>query len=128
MKQKTAIIAVIGMMLASCGPKKEHMKVQDEFMPLEAGAVHIDGFLDDYICNSITHWNKGVVPYASFVDFFRHGRPKFALGEMWGKAVRSGCMFYRYTQDPELKEILKATVADLLTAQRENGSISCSEI
>lgn len=127
MKQKTAIIAVIGMMLASCGPKQEPVKVQDEFTPLEAGAVRLDGFLDDYIRHSITQWNKGVVPYASFVDFFRHGRPQFALGEMWGKAVRSGCMFYRYTQDPELKSILDGTIQDMLSAQRPDGSISCSE-
>ncbi|MGN0053134.1 MAG: beta-L-arabinofuranosidase domain-containing protein [Bacteroides sp.] len=36
-----------------------------------------------------------------------------------------GCMFYRYTQDPELKAILRATVADLLETERSNGSISC---
>lgn len=34
-------------------------------------------------------------------------------------------MFYRYTQDPELKAILRATVADLLETERSNGSISC---
>jgi DUF1680 family protein len=45
---------------------------------------------------------------------------------MWGKAVRSGCMFYRYTQDAELKRILDETVKDMLTAQRPNGSISCT--
>ena len=59
------------------------------------------------------------------VDFFRNGRSQFALGEMWGKAVRSGCMFYRYTADPELKEILSQTVKDLLSTVRPNGSISC---
>lgn len=57
--------------------------------------------------------------------FFRNGRSQFALGEMWGKAVRSGCMFYRYTADPELKEILSQTVKDLLSTVRPNGSISC---
>ncbi len=127
MKQTTAILALIGIMLISCGPKQEPVNVQDEFKPLEPGAVHFEGFLEDYIRHSITHWNKGIVPYSSFVDFFRHGRPQFALGEMWGKAVRSGCMFYRYTQDPELKSILDATVQDMLSTQRPDGSISCSE-
>jgi uncharacterized protein len=47
---------------------------------------------------------------------------------MWGKAVRSGCMFYRYTRDAELKHILQKTVADLLTTRRANGSYSCSEV
>ncbi|MCK3683465.1 beta-L-arabinofuranosidase domain-containing protein [Maribellus sp. YY47] len=102
-------------------------KVQDKFSVLPSGAVQLDGYLDGYIQKSIKNWNKGVVPYASFVDFFRNGRPQFALGEMWGKAVRSGCMFYRYTQDPELKRIMEATVKDLLSAQRADGSISCIE-
>jgi DUF1680 family protein len=37
-------------------------------------------------------------------------------------------MFYRYTQDPELAAILKATVYDLLTTRRTNGSISCVDV
>jgi DUF1680 family protein len=103
-------------------------KVEDRQYPLPPGAVRLSGFLENDIQNSIEHWNKGVVPYAGFVDFFRNGRRQFALGEMWGKAVRSGCMFYRYTQDPELKRILEATVKDILTTQQSNGSISCVRI
>ena len=99
--------------------------VHDAIRPLPAGAVRLDGFFENDIRNSIDHWNKGVVPYAAMVDFFRNGRSQFALGEMWGKAVRSGCMFYRYTADPELKEILSQTVKDLLSTVRPNGSISC---
>jgi len=102
--------------------------VEDRITPLPAGAVQLQGALEAHIQNSIKHWNKGVVPYAGFVQMFRTGRGNFAQGEMWGKAVRSGCMFYRYTQDPELKLVLKATVADLLTTRRDNGSISCSEV
>ena len=100
-------------------------KVHDAIRPLPAGAVRLDGFFENDIRNSIDHWNKGGVPYAAMVDFFRNGRSQFALGEMWGKAVRSGCMFYRYTADPELKEILSQTVKDLLSTVRPNGSISC---
>lgn len=103
-------------------------KIKDRQQPLAPNKVHLHGYLDNYIDNSIQHWNKGDLPYHEFVDFFRKGRPQFALGEMWGKAVRSGCMFYRYTQDPELKRMMDETVTDLLTTQRENGSISCVEI
>ena len=99
--------------------------VQDEYQPLPPGAVRLTGYLECDIQNSIEHWNKGVVPYEKLVDFFRYGRKQFALGEMWGKAVRSGCMFYRYTQDSQLKDILDKTVRDLLTTERENGSVSC---
>ena len=103
-------------------------QVKDAFIPLPENAIHLNGYLENDIQNSIAHWNKGVVPYAGFVNTFRNGRTYFAQGEMWGKAVRSGCMLYRYTQDPELKKILKATVTDLLTTKRANGSISASEV
>jgi hypothetical protein len=101
-------------------------RVEDEITPLPPNAVHFHGYLEDYIQNSIAHWNQEVVPYAGFVQMFRTGRKQFAQGEMWGKAVRSGSMFYRDTHDPELKHILQQTVADLLTTRRPNGSYSCS--
>jgi uncharacterized protein len=101
---------------------------EDQFIPLAANAIKFRGYFEDYIQNSIVHWNKGVVPYSGFVEKFRSGREFFAQGEMWGKAMRSGCMFYRYTQDPELKKILQASVNDLLGTARENGSISCSPV
>ena len=104
------------------------LPVQDQLRPLPAGEIHFEGGFENDIENSITHWNKGVVPYKDFVEFFRSGRKQFALGEMWGKAVRSGAMFYRYTQDPELKVILKSTVDDLLSTRRSNGSISCVDV
>ena len=116
------------LILLSCSKQKNREVIEDMFYPLPAGAVKLDGFFEDYIQNSIEHWNKGDLPYDQFVDFFRNGRPQFALGEMWGKAVRSGSMFYRYTNDPQLKQIMDETVNDLLTTQRENGSISCVEI
>lgn len=105
----------------------ERMRINDEIRPLPTGAIQMSGYLEEYIQKSINNWNKGKLPYHEFVDFFRsHAAPQFALGEMWGKAVRSGCMFYRYTHDAELKSILDKTVADLLTTQNANGSISCT--
>lgn len=100
---------------------------EDVFTVLPPGAVQLNGFLENDIQKSIAHWNKDL-PYEQFVDFFRNGRPQFALGEMWGKAARSAGMFYRYKKDAELKAILDKTVEDLLSTQRENGSISCVEI
>ncbi len=125
----TATILMLILCIGSLSFKSDNrIRVQDQFTPLPSGSIHLNGYLEDYIQNSINHWNKGVVPYSSLVEKFRTGRSFFAQGEMWGKAVRSGCMFYRYTQDPVLKEILKATVADLLSTKRENGSISCSDV
>ena len=125
---KGLALAVAGLLCVSSAlavEMKGELKTQDELFPLEAGKVQLSGFLEKDIQNSIAHWNKGVVPYPKLVEFFRTGRPQFALGEMWGKAVRSGCMFYRYTQDPELKRLMTATVKDLLSTERSNGSISC---
>lgn len=102
--------------------------VEDQLTPLAPGAVRFEGYLGDSLQNSLEHWNKGVVPYAGFVKMFRTGRTLFAQGEMWGKAVRSGAMFYRYTHDERLKDILRQTVADLLSTRRANGSISCSDV
>lgn len=98
---------------------------RDKLAPLAPGSLKLTGYFENDIQNSLTHWNKGVLPYARIADFFRNGRAQFALGEMWGKAVLSGAMLYRYTHDPELKTILQATVKDILTTMRENGSISC---
>ena len=50
------------------------LAVPDQLAPLPAKAVQFDGYLEDYIQNSITHWNKGVVPYGGFVQMFRTGR------------------------------------------------------
>lgn len=115
-------------LLLAGGASAQTLAVTDSVTPLPARAVQLSGYLENDIRHSIEHWNKGVVPYAKFVEFFRNGRHQFALGEMWGKAVRSGCMFYRYTQDPELKRIMAETVGDLLSTRRANGSISCVEI
>ena len=124
------LLALVVVLTTVCSPLKagNKVKVEDQFTPLAAKSICFNGYLEDYIQNSIIHWNKGVVPYTALVEKFRTGRSFFAQGEMWGKAVRSGCMFYRYTRDPELKKILKATVTDLLTTRRVNGTISCSEI
>jgi DUF1680 family protein len=99
--------------------------VKDVFEPLPAGQVQLHGYLDRILRLSCDNWNKGDVPYKETVDFFRTGRKQFALGEMWGKLVRSGSLFYRYTGDAELKTILDAAIADILSTQHPNGSISC---
>lgn len=130
-KKRFTVTGIVGLLIlmthVACQTGVQN-KVNDLHVPLPPHSVRLEGYLDDYIQLSIDNWNKGDLPYAEFVEFFRSGRPQFALGEMWGKAVRSGCMFYRYTGDPELKAIMDETVQDLLTTQRENGSISCVEI
>src|SRR5690242_20398765 len=76
--------------------------VSDELTVLPPRAIQLEGYWDRYLQRSLRHWNKGIVPYAAFVEFFRSGRPFVerrgrtvelgAAGEMWGKAVRSGAL------------------------------------
>jgi DUF1680 family protein len=107
---------------------RAHTVVENVFEPLPAGQVSLSGAFDDDIRKVHENWNKQTLPYAKLADFFRKGRPQFAVGEMWGKAVRSSSLLYRYTQDAGLKKILDATVADMLTTQQPNGSISCDKM
>lgn len=126
---KTCCLLPIAGLMLSCGGDTATVQTMDKEIPLPPNSIQLTGHLEGYIQNSIANWNKGRLPYHEFVNFFRtQAAPQFALGEMWGKAVRSGCMFYRYTQDPELKEILDNTVQDLLSTQNENGSISCTPV
>ena len=64
------------MLLASLGNTlgRPVLRVEDELTPLPANAIHFEGGFENDIQNSIVHWNKGVVPYAEFVQFFRTGR------------------------------------------------------
>jgi len=100
----------------------------DVLRPLPAGAVTLSGGLARELRLSTEGWILGDVPYRAFADFFRKGRPKFAIGEMWGKFVRSGCMFYRYSRDPRIARRMKEAVDDILSTERENGSISCTPV
>lgn len=120
------------------GAESGRHAVGDQLTFLPARAVQLEGYLHYYIELSLQHWSKGVVPYRALAAFFRTGRPTiledgkrmelFATGEMWGKAVRSAALFYRYTGDAKLKQILKSTVADLLSTRRANGTISCTAV
>ena len=129
MLKTCCLLPLAGLMLSCGGDTATSVQTMDKEIPLPPNSIHLTGHLEGYIQNSIANWNKGHLPYHEFVNFFRsQAAPQFALGEMWGKAVRSGCMFYRYTKDPELKTILDKTVQDLLSTQNENGSISCTPV
>lgn len=98
----------------------------DIFFPLPAGAVAMRGGLERVIRVSIDGWILGAVPYHDFSRIFREGRPKYATGEMWGKFVRSGCFMYRAFPEPAIRDRMREAVAEILAAERPNGSISCS--
>jgi len=125
MKRTLALAAVALLPLLGYSQTKV---VEDVFEPLPAGNIQLQGYFEDDINNSIDHWVKHLMPYDEVTDFFVHGRKQFALGEMPGKALRSSSMLYRYTGDPELKEISKRTAYNLIATMKSNGSISCTPV
>ena len=102
------------------------MNPRDVFSPLPPNALRLGGELGRVIRASIDGWILGAVPYHDFSRFFHEGRPQFATGEMWGKFVRSGCMMFRAFPDPAIRDRMREAVADILAAERSNGSVSCS--
>ena len=84
------------------------------------------GFLDDamrYIEEfqllSPTLWRRFVQQFREDSDAEGGWR-----GEYWGKMMRGACFVYSYTKNPELYEILKKTVVDMIESADEDGRIS----
>ena len=44
--------------------------------------------------------------------------------EFWGKVLRPAITFAYFTDDPELRNIIDATVADMLECQTQDGCVS----
>ena len=102
--------------------------VADVMSPLAPGSVRMNGELEKCLSRCRDNWCLGDVPLHEFAAAFRDGRKMFAMGEMWGKFVRSMAMFHRYRPDAELKRRMDGAIREILAFQRENGSISCSAV
>lgn len=99
--------------------------VCDIMNPLPAGSVSMRGRLGTGLGLSIANRLKKV-DYAHLVEPFRlrnetDGRWRC---EFWGKIVRSTIFSWRGRPDDELLQIIKTTVADILSTQTEDGCIS----
>jgi len=55
---KSALLAILIFAICSCN-SADRIKVKDQFTPLPDNSVQMNGYLEDYIQNSILHWNKG---------------------------------------------------------------------
>jgi len=104
-------------------PSPKWVAVDDQFQPLPAGSVTLQGPIDQKIRQLGGIWFEDQI-LQEMVEVFRKRANGFADGEFWGKAVRALCRMVDYTQQPELKATLDATVADLLSTQTPDGSIS----
>ena len=98
-------------------------EVADRLQSLPPGAVRLNGFVHDRIKLQAEVWFDDKT-LAEMARVFRTRPGGFADGEFWGKAVRALCHHYQYTGDPRLKELLEATLADLISTQTPDGCIS----
>lgn len=53
------LLALVVVLTTVCSPLKagNNVKVEDQFTPLAAKSICFNGYLEDYIQNSIIHWN-----------------------------------------------------------------------
>ncbi len=76
-------------------------------------------YIEDFQLLSPTLWRRFVQQFREDADFEGGWR-----GEYWGKMMRGACFVYSYTQNPQLFEILKQTVSDMMDSADEQGRIS----
>jgi DUF1680 family protein len=105
------------------GTMKVPFHTIQKFQLLPAGAVRLNGFVDERIRLMAEVWFDEKT-LAEMVDVFRRRPNGFADGEFWGKAVRALSHQLEYQQDPRLQGLLKQTLADLIGTQTEDGCIS----
>ncbi len=95
----------------------------DRQFDLPAGAVRLSGVFDEKI-RLVAEGILKRVDMRAVADYFRHTLDQFATGEFWGKLMRAACMTVAYTGDPELRAIVDASAADMLSLQRADGCLS----
>ncbi len=77
-------------------------------------------FIEEIQLKDINAWKNFVLQFKTDSDDTDAGW----RGEFWGKMIRGACFVYSYSKDQELYDILKNTVADMMTAQDDLGRIS----
>ncbi|MBO4262541.1 MAG: glycoside hydrolase family 127 protein [Clostridia bacterium] len=68
-------------------------------------------------------WKTFIRPYFYLSD----GEDNGWRGEYWGKAMRGACLIYNYNEDPQLYEVLRYAVEELLKYQDKDGRLSSYE-
>ena len=85
------------------------------------------GFVREYIDFIADFYLKDPIIWQRFVEQYRRRLDTDDCGwrgEYWGKMMRGGSFLYRCTRDEELYNALEATVLDMLTVDRIDGSVT----
>lgn len=89
------------------------------------GSIRLKGMIGTALQKTIANRLKKI-DYKELVEIFRQRNETDDRWrcEFWGKIVRSTILAWKNTNDPELLEIIEATVKDLLSTQTPDGCIS----
>lgn len=101
-----------------------YYKIKDRLTPL-THAPHFDGALQQHL-HTVVRGLFCKIDFSKTVDMFRNTMDLFAAGEFWGKLMRAACIFYEMTEDAALKEVIVASMEDMLSVQAPDGEISCT--
>lgn len=77
-------------------------------------------FITKIQLKDVEYWKKFVNQFRTKTDTEK----AWWSGEFWGKLMRGACFCYSYSKDPELFEILKSSVEDLISTEDELGRIT----
>lgn len=85
------------------------------------------GFMDNAIRYIENKQLLDTVLWKRFVEQYRMEDADYDegwRGEYWGKMMRGASLTYAYTKNPELYDVLTATVEDMMSCQEEDGRLS----
>ena len=102
----------------------------DKTFEAAPGSFDYTGVYNDAVRFVEGHQSLNSELWVLFVEQFRSSADAKGgwRGEYWGKMMRGACWIYKYTNNPKLYEVLKASVLDLMTTQDELGRISAYEV
>ncbi len=103
------------------------MPISKCYSYLPSGAARYSGTADGYVKFAMEHQLMNADTWANFVRVFRADSDVETGAwrcEYWGKMMRGAVLAYLYNKDEALYRVLKETVLDLLSAQREDGRFS----
>ena len=101
-----------------------YYQIRDALCPTKA-APRFSGALASHF-DRITRGLFCQIDFSKTVDMFRNTLDLFAAGEFWGKLMRAACIFYALTEDETRKDVICASMEDMLTVQSPDGEISCT--